>query len=505
MHVTLEMYCKIQEMRAAGRYQWQAAEDLGYARSTIARYWKMPIERFQSLPRKTAKSILGRYRQTIIDLLEEDPNFSNNEIFEFLTEKYIDFSISKRETIEYLYELRREENFPYGERKRQYQRREETLPGEESQVDMGQIALHDLYGHRIKIYIFAMVLSCSRMRFFTLRLTPFDSLAFIEAHKLAFKFFGGRTKYIMYDQDRVMVVSENAGSIVFTKPFQEFKSQIGFNVFLCHKQDPNTKGKIENTIKYIKYNFFKSKQYTNLETLNSEAQIWLDTVANAKVHGATLKIPNEEFAEEKKSLIEIPKLEEIEIKYRTAKVDKLNTITYLTNYYSVPLGRYKCGDMVKLACVNGLVKIYDTETDELVAQHLQLESRGQTSIIPEKRWAYDGLIAETLNVLRNSDIASDFIEHIKQEMPRYIRQQCNMLKKIAKEYSATQIDSALMWCIERNLYSATDVLAVLVSEGGFDKAKSIMPAKSGEYYKKKAKALSAYDSLVKNKEEYDYE
>ncbi len=33
--------------------------------------------------------------------------------------------------------------------------------GEESQVDMGQIVVKDMYGKSLRLYIFAMVLSCS--------------------------------------------------------------------------------------------------------------------------------------------------------------------------------------------------------------------------------------------------------------------------------------------------------------------------------------------------------
>ena len=38
----------------------------------------------------------------------------------------------------------------------------ESPAGEESQVDMGQIVVKDMYGKSLRLYIFAMVLSCSQ-------------------------------------------------------------------------------------------------------------------------------------------------------------------------------------------------------------------------------------------------------------------------------------------------------------------------------------------------------
>ena len=53
-----------------------------------------------------------------------------------------------------------------------------------------------------------------------------------------------------------MVVSENSGDIIYTKDFQYFKDEMGLKLYVCRPSDPESKGKIENVAKFIKYSFF---------------------------------------------------------------------------------------------------------------------------------------------------------------------------------------------------------------------------------------------------------
>lgn len=53
---------------------------------------------------------------------------------------------------------------------------------------------------------------------------PFTAKTFCEAHDRAFRYFGGRPAEIVYDQDRVAVVSENGGDIIFTETFENYKN-----------------------------------------------------------------------------------------------------------------------------------------------------------------------------------------------------------------------------------------------------------------------------------------
>ena len=45
---------------------------------------------------------------------------------------------------------------------------------------------------------------------------------------------------------------------------------------------------------------------------------------------------------------------------------------------------------------------------------------------------------------------------IRKEKPRYVRDQYHLLGKLAKEATAEVMEKALIYCLERDLYSAVD-------------------------------------------------
>ncbi len=498
MQVTFEIYKRIVKLKKAKLTHEQIAKHIGSSLSTVEKYCNLTEEQYLKRAHKGIEARRQTLRPYILSLLEENASIKSTEIHEILSKKFADYNCTLKFIRELIKQLRKAENIPYVKAGRKFVRRAEAPMGEEAQVDMGQIVIDDIYGNSVKVYIFAMVLSHSRMKFFTLRMTPFDSVDFANAHRLAFKFYGGRTRFIMYDQDRVMVVSENAGDIVYTKAFEALKSEVGFDVYLCNKQDPDTKGKIENVIKYIKYNFFKDKVYTNIENLNGEALIWLDEVGNGKIHSTTLKKPKDVFIEERKYLIPVKDaaITTPRAKYRLVSVDGVGTIRYLTNFYTLPKDRYKKGDKVKLECCNGVIKLYDRDTDECVAEHVQLYSRGSISNYKRKINDHKVLVSETLEVLGNSDSAIEFVTAIQEKMPRYIRQQCNMLQKISKSYDIDEIESAMKWCISNYVFTANELLSCLIAEQGIEKACAIMPARSKSRYIERSEVLMAYDKLI---------
>ena len=66
--------------------------------------------------------------------------------------------------------------------------------------------MKDMYDRYVRVYFFCMVLSYSGMRFVYFSREPFRTKTAIEAHYYAFRFFGGRTQTILYDQDKVFVI-----------------------------------------------------------------------------------------------------------------------------------------------------------------------------------------------------------------------------------------------------------------------------------------------------------
>lgn len=91
----------------------------------------------------------------------------------------------------------------------------------------------------------------------------------------------------MYDQDRVFVVSENLGNIIFVPEFEEYVNTVGYSIVLCRPRDPQTKGKVENFVKYVKENFLEGRIFAGIDSLNSAALHWLDVEANGTYNYST--------------------------------------------------------------------------------------------------------------------------------------------------------------------------------------------------------------------------
>ena len=57
----------------------------------------------------------------------------------------------------------------------------------------------------------------------------------------AFEFFGGKPKTLVFDQDKIVAVSENYGDVIFTHEFEKYRQQMKFKVHLCHRTWHNKK------------------------------------------------------------------------------------------------------------------------------------------------------------------------------------------------------------------------------------------------------------------------
>lgn len=152
------------------------------------------------------------------------------------------------------------------------------------------------------------------------------------------------TAEIVYDQDRLLAVSENAGDLILTESFTKYHKFRRFKVELCRKSDPESKGKIEQVIKYVKNNFAKHRIYDNLNTWQQDALKWLKRTGNYKVHHNIKKRPFEVHALEKQHLQTVSgnyHFENISSTNITRTIHKDNVIRFEGNRYSVPLGTFQ--------------------------------------------------------------------------------------------------------------------------------------------------------------------
>ncbi|WP_052123411.1 MULTISPECIES: transposase [Heyndrickxia] len=97
------------------------------------------------------------------------------------------------------------------------------------------------------------------------------------------------TDELVYDQDALLMVNENAGDLILTKEFQSYREARKLKVYFCRKADPESKGRIENVVGYVKGNFAKHRIFQNIDQWNESCISWLERTGNRKVHNTTKK------------------------------------------------------------------------------------------------------------------------------------------------------------------------------------------------------------------------
>src|SRR5690606_3941480 len=156
----------------------------------------------------------------------------------------------------------------------------------------------------------------------------FTAKSVCQAHEETFRYFGGIPQMIVYDQDRTMMVDENLGQLLLTADFSQYSKARGYKLYFCRKADPETKGKVERVIQYVKKNFLYNRTYSDLETLNNQVLAWLSRTANYLEHHVTKTKPIEAFQIEKTYLNTYQPLAMDNINEKTDKylVRKDNTV-----------------------------------------------------------------------------------------------------------------------------------------------------------------------------------
>jgi len=229
------MYNRIFQLQELGFSKSKIAKKLGVARGTVNHYLKKDPEEMSlwlsSTKRRTKK--LDKYRDKILGWLREHPDLSSAQIADWLDERYPTFKIGESTVRRYVREMRKEYNIPKTTHKGVYEAVPDLPLGFQAQVDFGQTWQKNEQGQSVKLYVVAFVLSNSRYKYMEWLDHPFTTIDLIEAHKNAFHAFGGKPKEIVYDQDNIIIVSENNGDIIYTKQFEAYRREETFQVEYC--------------------------------------------------------------------------------------------------------------------------------------------------------------------------------------------------------------------------------------------------------------------------------
>lgn len=464
------MYYEIQRRKRNGDNPTRIAKYLVMDYRTVMKYLKMSEEDYiEFLESQTVRGkILDPYEDFIQYRLEDCPEASSAQVLDWLKESFADLPLVNEKTVfNFTLFVRRKHGIPKPFLQRDFFQVPQLPYGRQAQVDFGEYTMRTDQKGRKKVYFFSMVLSRSRYKFVFFCDTPFTTAITIQAHELAFVYFGGIPIEIVYDQDSVLLVSENFGDLLITELFRSYVHERKFHTHFCRKSDPQSKGKVESVIKYIKYNFLRGRIYVNNQLLNGQGISWLERTANAKVHSATKLVPRAEWEKEKAHLSPLTGIFTPEQPLESYRVRKDNTVLFKSNFYDLPLGTYMGPDTLVW-----LKQTLDNELIILNSNKIQLARykihSGRGKLISNRNFkrdyssGIDQLISDLSTIFEKPDQATEYFSKMRKANRRYIRDQLHRIRKLTNIYPMELVNQAIDYCIDNDILKATDFESVII-------------------------------------------
>ncbi len=367
-----EVWVDIQALHRQGHSIRRIARDLGISRKTVRRYLRRP-DPPRYVRTKSKPSLLDPHKDYLRARVQKLPEIPATVLLRELRARGYSGQITLIK--DFVRPIRAERR-----RLQELTVRYETAPGEQVQVDWSEfLRLPD--GR--KLYGLSLVLSWSRTIFvyFTCRMVLQELL---QGLLLGFEYFGGWPKKLLFDNPKtvVLVRGQTVADSKLHPRFLDFLGHYGLELQLCEPRRPRTKGKVERPMQYLAHSLVLPKQdhWNAPEEANRDARLWLDTVANVRLHGTTGERPFDRLPKE--GLVPFASARPYDLTWTEARrVHKDCHFSWEGNRYSVPW-QYGSTSVLVRRHPGGLLEV--EREGETVARHRErVPGRRETITLPE--------------------------------------------------------------------------------------------------------------------------
>lgn len=246
----------------------------------------------------------------------------------------------------------------------------ETPPGKQGQVDWMYCGRFPLPNGKVQpIYGFVLVLSYSRAMYIHFT-TSMKLGELIACHQKAFDYLGGWPETLLYDNMKQVKRSRQQ----WNEQFIDFAQHYGIVPKTHRAFRPQTKGKVERAVHYVRDNFLAGRAFDSLEDLNAQARHWLDYTAHARIHGTTQIRPALLLHKEHPHLIPLGSVAHYQYTQavnRTVNVEAM--VHFKGSRYSVPPAY--AGKTVQVTAPGGHIVVQCGDT--VIAEHRAALKTGQ--------------------------------------------------------------------------------------------------------------------------------
>lgn len=370
--ITKEVWVDIQALHRQGHSIRQIARELGLSRKTVRRYLRNPQPpRYVRSQRKP--SILDPHKEYLLSRVGKLPDLPATVLLRELHARGYTGQVTLIK--DFVRPIRAERR-----RLQELTVRYETVPGEQGQVDWGEfLRLPD--GR--KLYGLSLVLSWSRAMFvyFTCRMVLQELL---QGLRLGFEYFGGWPRKLLLDNAKTVVLQRGptvAQSTLHPR-FLDFLGHYALELQLCEPRRPQTKGKVERPMQYLAHSLVlpHAEGWSSPEEANRDARVWLDTVANVRLHGTTGERPFNRLPRE--GLVPFSSARPYDLTWMEARrVHKDCHFSWEGNRYSVPWQHGSTAVLVRRQ-PGGVLEV--EKGGEIIARHRERVPGGRQSVtLPE--------------------------------------------------------------------------------------------------------------------------
>jgi transposase len=435
---------------------WAISRRLRCSRRTVAAALKLDQPpRREVVPRG---SLLDANRSKIDALLAKYPELSAVRVHEEIARGPDGYTGSACTVRRYLRKVRPARGRVY--REVHYE------PGQAMQVDWGECGRVQVGATTRKVSVFVAVLCYSRLIYIEFTLSQ-RKAEFYRGIVNALNFFGGRPRAIIFDNLKAGVINGSGRSACFHPEFLALCGYFCLQPIACQRRDPESKGIVEGTVRYIKHNALagRADELNRFEDYLAFAPRWRDQTANVRIHETTRERPVDRFQQERSLLGALPAIPYDTDEIVPAVVTPHARIEFDGNRYSVPptLARQP----VSIRADRDEVRIL--REGHLAAQHVRCYGRGQLIMLPDhllaalalSRRSRSSALEQAFDALGPE--ARQFHLHLRQQ-PIKTGVHLRRLIGLARLYGTAELLGAISRALELAAYDAAYVENLLLAE-----------------------------------------
>lgn len=338
-------------------------------------------------------------------------------------------------------------------------------PGQECQIDFGEMGLLPNLATGRRRRTWALIFTAVHSRHMFVWLTHSQTLeAIIAGCEAAWAHFGGVFRVLIPDNMKAIVTKADAVNPVLSQGWLDYAQHRGFVTDTTRVRRPKDKARVERPVQYVRNNFWAGESFVDVNDAQARVAHWASVTAGLRVHGTTHERPAEAFTErERAALLAVSGSYDVP-EFKECKVHRDFHVEVCKSLYSIP--REYIGQYVQVRADSALVKV--SFRGKVIKVHPRMPA-GKPSTdpqdMPEHKTAYamrdlDRLVADAR---RHGEHVGTYAQRLLDDLPLPWTRMRTVyrLLGLARRYGSDTVDTACARALELEVVNVTKIESML--------------------------------------------